>query len=478
MSLKKKAATSLVWTFTQQFGNQIIGFVVSLVLARILLPEEFGLIAMIAVVVSVGGALLEGGTTNSLIRDTHCNHTDYSTIFFFQIGSSIAIYGLIYLLAPFVSLFYDEPLLTSILRVYSISLVINAFSSVQFARLTKVMNFKTQTIIAIPSAIIGGISGVWMATNGYGVWSLVWSNLILSLANTFQIWIYSKWLPSLEFDTKKLGKHLNFGYKLILSDLLNRIFNNIFLIAIGKNFSAAQVGFYTRAETMNQFPVKNISKALGKVTFPLFVKIQGDDKRLRNVYSRLMKLVVFVVAPLLIFLSFLAEPIFRFLFTEKWLPAVPYFQVLCITGIMFPLHTYNLDVLNVKGRSDLFLKLEIIKKVLILITLLVTLPFGIMALLYGQVFVSLIAFFINAHYTGRYIDYTALQQLRDVLPIILLATISGLLILFEDRFLLTNLMDVYRIIIGGVSGFLFYLLSARILKLKPYNELINLIKNR
>lgn len=478
MSLKKKAATSLVWTFAQQFGNQIIGFVVSLVLARILLPEEFGLIGMIAVVVSVGGALLEGGTTNSLIRDTHCNHTDYSTIFFFQIGSSIIIYGFIYFLAPLVSLFYDEPLLTSILRVYSISLIINAFSSVQFARLTKVMNFKTQTIIAIPSAIVGGISGVWMAKNGYGVWSLVWSNLILSLANTVQIWSYSKWVPVFKFDAKKLAKHLNFGYKLILSDLLNRVFNNIFLIAIGKNFSAAQVGFYTRAETMNQLPVRNISKALGKVTFPLFVKIQGDDKRLRIIYRKLMKMVVFVVAPLLIFLAFLAEPIFRFLFTEKWLPAVPYFQVLCITGIMFPLHSYNLDILNVKGRSDLFLKLEIIKKVLILIILLFTLPFGIMAILYGQVFISLMAFFVNAHYSGKYIGYTGIQQLKDVSPIILLAVISGVLISLEDRFFLVNLMDLYRIVIGGVSGTLFYLLSAKLLKLKSYYELMNLIKNK
>ncbi|TBW26621.1 lipopolysaccharide biosynthesis protein [Gramella sp. KN1008] len=478
MSLKKKAATSLVWTFTQQFGNQVIGFVVSLVLARILLPEEFGLIGMIAVVVSVGGALLEGGTTNSLIRDTDCNQTDYATIFFFQVSASVVIYGIIYLLAPLVSSFYKEPLLTSILRIYSISLIINALSSVQFARLTKVMNFKTQTIIAIPSAIIGGIIGVWMAMNGYGVWSLVWSNLFLSLANTAQIWIYSKWFPIFKFDPKKLGKHLNFGYKLILSDLLNRIFNNIFLIAIGKSFSAAQVGFYTRAETMNQLPVKNISKALGKVTFPLFVKIQRDDKRLRVVYSKLMKMVIFIIAPVLIFLAFLAEPIFRFLFTEKWLPAVPYFQVLCVTGIMFPLHSYNLDVLNVKGRSDLFLKLEIVKKILILITLLVTLPFGIMALLYGQVFVSLMAFFINAHYTGKYIDYTALQQLRDVIPIILLAAISGLVILLEDRFILGNLIDLYRIVIGGVSGVLFYLLSAKLLKLKSYNELINIIKDR
>ncbi len=197
---------------------------------------------------------------------------------------------------------------------------------------------------------------------------------------------------------KKFGKHFNYGYKLTISDLLNRIFNNIFLIVIGKYFSAAQVGFYTRAETMKQLPVTNISRALDKVTFPLFVSIQDDEIRLKRVYKKLMLMVVFVVTPVLIFLAVLAEPVFVFLFTEKWLPAVPYFQILCMTGILFPLHSYNLSILNVKGRSDLFLKLEVIKKVIIVITIIIAIPFGILALLYGQVIISLSPF-LSMHIT-------------------------------------------------------------------------------
>ena len=276
------------------------------------------------------------------------------------------------------------------------------------------MDFKTQTIIAIPSAIVGGVVGILIAYLDYGVWSLVWSSISGATVSAIQLWIYSDWRPDLIFDTKKLRTHFIYGYKLTLSELLNKTFNNIFLIAIGKYFSAAQVGLYTRAETMNQLPVRNISRALDKVTFPLFVTIQNDDERLKRVYKKILKMVVFVVTPVLITLAVLAEPVFRFLFTEKWLPAVPYFQILCVTGILYPLHSYNLDILNVKGRSDLFLKLEVYKKILILIILFITIPMGIIELLVGQVVISFVAFFINAHYTGKFINYSAFKQIIDI----------------------------------------------------------------
>ncbi len=475
MSLKKKAAISLVWTFAQQFGNQLIGFIVSLVLARILLPAEFGLIGMIAVIVAVGNVLLDGGLTKSLIRDPDCDQTDYSTVFFFNLIASVVVYAVVYLLAPFIAEFYEQPVLTTITRVYSLTIIITSFSVVQFARLTKVMDFKTQTIIAIPAAVVGGVIGVWMAYTGYGVWSLVWSSLATSTVSTIQMWIYSDWLPSFRFDRNKFRKHFDFGYKLTLSDLLNRIFNNIFLIVIGKYFSAAQLGYYTRAETMKQLPVSNITNALNKVTFPLFVSIQNDDIRLKRVYKQLMLMVMFVVAPVLIFLAVLAEPVFVFLFTDKWLPAVPYFQILCVTGILFPLHSYNLTILNVKGRSDLFLKLEVIKKIIIILTILVAIPFGILALLYGQVLISLVGFFINAHYTKRFIAYTGWEQLKDVFPIIFLALFAAAVIYLLDRYGLQDQINLIRILAGGLTGMGIYLSGAYLLKFSSLSEFINLI---
>ncbi|MGB7842307.1 MAG: lipopolysaccharide biosynthesis protein [Salinimicrobium sp.] len=478
MSLKRKAAISLVWTFTQQFGNQLIGFIVSLVLARILLPKEFGLVGMIAVVVAVGNALLDGGLTKSLIRDTDCDEEDFSTVFFFNVGAGILLYGMVFLLAPYISDFYDEPVLTNIIRVYCLSIVITSFSAVQLAKLTKQMEFKTQAIIAIPAAVIGGVVGIWLAYNGYGVWSLVWSSIATSLVGTIQMWWYSDWKPKMIFNRSRFSKHFNYGYKLTLSDLLNRIFNNIFLIVIGKYFSAAQVGLYTRAETMKQLPVNNISRALDKVTFPLFVSIQNDQARLKKVYKKLMLMVVFVVSPVLIFLAVLAEPVFIFLFTEKWLPAVPYFQILCVTGILYPLHSYNLTILNVKGRSDLFLKLEIIKKVIIVITIIFAIPFGILALLYGQVMISLVAFFINAHYTSRFISYTGLEQIKDVIPIILLAVFGGSTIFIIDQFVLHDSSNLIRIVVGGALGSAVYLSTSFLLKFSSFFELSNLILKR
>ena len=277
------------------------------------------------------------------------------------------------------------------------------------------------------------------------------------------------------FDRSKFKTHFNYGYKLTLSELLDRIFKNIFLIVIGKFFSPAQVGLYTRAETMNQLPVRNISRSLDKVIFPLFVSINNDNHRLKRVYKKLMQMVVFVVTPILLFLAVLAEPFFRFLFTEKWLPAVPYFQILCITGILYPLHSYNLDILNVKGRSDLFLKLEVVKKLLILIVLVVTIPMGIIELLYGQVLISFLAFFINAHYTGKYINYKAFQQLKDITPIIILAVISFSFVYLIDEYLFLDQIDLLRILSGGFIGGVLYLSSAYFLKFNSLFELFNLI---
>ena len=475
MSLRKKATSGFVWTFAQQFGNQLVSFVVSVILARLLLPAEFGLIGMVAIFIAIGNTLLNAGLTQSLIRSTEIDQEDYSTVFFFNLIASLLIYGIIYLLAPLIANFYDQRILTDIIRVYSLTFVISAFGAVQLAKLTKEMNFRTQTLIAIPAATVGGAIGIFMAYSGYGVWSLVWSSIITIVVSTGQLWIYSKWTPSWVFNFNKFKEHLNFGYKLTLSGLMDKIFNNLLLIVIGKFFSPAQVGFYTRAETMKQLPVTNISNALNKVTYPLFAKMQDDDIRLKRVYKKLMKMVLFVVAPVLVFLAVLAEPTFRFLFTEKWLPAVPYFQILCATGILYPLHAYNLNILNVKGRSDLFLRLEIIKKTIIVLAIVIALNFGIIALLYGQVIISIVVYFINSHYSGKFINYPAVQQIRDIIPILLLSAVTGGIVWLLDKFFLKETLDIFRILIGGVAGMVLYIGTSFLLKFESVYELINLV---
>lgn len=478
-TLKKQAISGVFWSSLQQFGSQGIGFIVSIVLARLLLPAEFGLIAMIGIFMGIGATLMNAGLASSLIRTDNPTQEDYSTVFYFNLVGSLLMYILIYFTAPFIATFYKQEILVTIIRWYAIIFIINAFAIIQTTRLTKLLDFKTQMKISIPATILSGIVGVIMAYLGYGVWSLVVMAITQSLASTIQLWIYSNWMPSWVFNKEKFKYHFKYGYKLTLSGVLDTLFVNVYIIIIGKIFAPAQVGFYQRANTLKQLPVTNIGAILNKVTFPLFAEIKNDDVRLKNVYKKIMQVVLFLVAPLLLIMAALAEPLFRFLFTEKWLPAVPYFQILVFNGILYPIHSYNLNILKVKGRSDLFLKLEIMKKTLVLIVVLVSFQFGIYGLLYGSVLTSVLAFLINTHYTGKYLNYTSWEQAKDLIPIIFLAICCGALVFFIDGIFKDNMRyDILRLLIGSVIGITTYLILAYIFKMNSLTEIRTIFQRK
>lgn len=479
MTLKKQAVSGVFWTTIQQFGKQGIAFFTSLILARLLSPQEFGLIAMISVFIALGDGVIKSGLTNSLIRSENLDESDYSTVFYFNLFGSFIVYGLLYFLAPFIAAFYNQSRLTEIIQVYGIIFILNAFSAVQLARLTKQMDFKTQMIVALPSIIISSLVGIYMAYNGFGVWSLVWNSLIQSGLSTIQLWFHSKWMPIFKFSTEKFKYHFNYGFKIMLSGTIDILFTNIYTIIIGKYFIPAQVGFYNRASTLQMFPVVNLSMILTKVSFPLFSKIQNDNDKLKSVYKKLMQMVTFLIAPILIFMGVLAEPLFRFLFTEKWLPAVPYFQILCYNGILYPLHSYNLQILNVKGRSDLFLRLELIKKVIVVIMLVISFQFGIFGLLIGSTITSTLAFFINSYYSGRYINYNAFEQIKDVLPTILIALFSGAIIFILDTYIFkSNLIDFLRLLINSLIGLILFIILSYNLRIQALFEFKNILQRK
>lgn len=479
MSLKKQALSGVFWSSMQLFGNQFISFGVSMVLARLLLPSEFGLIAMLGIFIGLGNALINSGLTQSLIRTESLDDEDYSTVFFFNLGGSIIIYGVIYSVAPFIANFYNQELLTSIVRVYCIAFIINAFSAIQITRLTKMMDFKTQMKVSIPSLIIGSSAGIIMAYNDYGVWSLVWSSIIQTIVGTLQLWFWSKWRPSLVFNLTKFKYHFNYGVKLMLSGILDLIFTHAYTIIIGKFFAPAQVGFYNRAQTLQMLPVKTFSSIVTKVSFPLFSSIQNDDVRLKSIYKRIMQMVIFIVTPTLILMAVMGEPLFRLLFTEKWLPSVPYFQILCVTGILYPIHSYNLQILNVKGRSDLFLKLEVLKKIMVVLVIVVSFQYGIDGLLYGSVFTSVVAFFINTHYSGKFLNYPAWEQTKDLLPIICLGILTGAMVYFLDRNCIIAIHnDFFRLLLSSSFGAALYIVSAYIFKMSSLIELIHIIQRK
>ncbi|MDO5509783.1 MAG: lipopolysaccharide biosynthesis protein [Weeksellaceae bacterium] len=468
MSLKKQAVSGLVWTFSQQIGYQLISFTVGIILARILAPADFGLIAMFTVVMAVATALTDGGMTASLIRSKDLDELDFSTVFWFNIGTAIVLYILIYLTSPLIASFFDEAVLTNVIRVYSIILLINSFGAVQNAQMTRDMNFRSLFKVQVPSLMIAGIAAVIMALNEFGVWTLVFYPIIQSVCYVIQIWLYSKWRPSFSFSKNKFRYHFNFGYKLTLSGLLDKIFANIYTVIIGKFFSPADLGFYNRADTLKQLPVSNLSTALNKVTYPLFAKISHEQEKLKTVYKKLMKVVVFILAPILCLMASTAEPLIRFLLTEKWMPAIPYFQILAIAGILYPIHAYNLNILKVKGRSDLILKLEFIKKVLVIVILALSIPFGVIGIVWGQVIFSILAFFINTYYTDKILDYNFIEQGIDLLPSIILSLMIGGGIYYLNSSFFLDIPDFLRLVI---SGFIFVSLYLSAVFLMKFNEI-------
>jgi len=441
LSLKQQAISGIIWTFAQQFSVQIINFGVQIILARLLMPDDFGLIAMIIVFISIGQRLMDGGMTTSLIRTKNPDQLDYSTVFVTNFIVSIGIYLLIFVAAPFIASFYDQEVLKNILRVYALTFVIRSFVAVHVAKLTKEMNFKTQMKLQVPSTILGAIVGVTMAYMGYGVWSLVWLNLAQTIVFTIQNWLFIKWKPSLVFNKRRFKYHFNFGYKMTLSGLLDTVYNDAYRIVIGKFFSPASVGFFNQAETMRLFPVQQLGTVLGKVTYPLFSNLK-DDIQLKSAYKQTMKLVLFIVVPMMMILVVVGKELFLFLFGEKWLPAVPYFQILAFASVIRPITTYNLNVLKVKGRSDLFLKLEVYKKIIGAIAIIIALPYGIMTLVVSYTIVYYLMNLLNMIYSGRLINYGIAEQLKDCYKIYLNGLIClGVTYIIRDSFFVDTLSN-------------------------------------
>lgn len=412
MNLKKQAISGVKWNFIQQFSVQIINFAVQIVLARLLMPEMFGLIAMIMVFIAIGQTLMDSGMTSSLIRTKEPDQIDYSTVFFTNIIMSIAIYIIIYCSSPFIAKFYNQELLTNIVRVFAITFVIRALVAVHMAKLTKEMNFKLQMKIQLPSSIISGLIGISMAYMGYGVWSLVFLNLTQAIIFTIQGWLVINWRPSFIFNIERFKYHFKFGYKLTLSSLLNTLYDNSYKIIIGKYFSPATAGLYHLADMMRLFPVTQVSSVVGKVTYPLFAKIE-DDAKLKSVYCISMKLVLIIVIPVMLSLILVANEVFLVVFGPQWLPAVPFFQILAIASVMRPVSSYNLNILKVKGRSDLFLKLEVIKKITGLIAILIGISYSITGLVVAATIHFLITVLIDIYFSGRLISYSLKEQFVD-----------------------------------------------------------------
>ena len=477
-SLTDSGKSGMFWSFLIQGGTQIINFVVTVILARLLLPAEFGLIGMIAIFVMISQALVDGGFASSLIRTKDADNVDYSTVFFVNLFSSVVLYGSLFLLAPFVSEFFNEGRLTDLIRVLGLVLIIGASSLVQSVKLSKRLDFKTQFKLQIPSLIISAIVSIVMAYSGFGVWSLVAKDITYAFFSSVQLWWYSTWIPSFVFDKEKLKYHFNFGYKLSLTSIINKSFDNLYNIIIGKYFSAAQLGFYTRARSLEQLPSGFFFNAFNRVFYPLLAQLNNNDAELKKIYSTLMQIVVFVVTPILIYLGVVATPFFRFLLTEKWLPAVPFFQLLVISGMFYPIHKYNLNICNLKGRSDMVLKLSMLHNILLFAGAFTAIWFGIYGLLFSLIFVNVLVTCVNAYFSGELINYGLKEQFKDLIPILGLNLLLATLFYWLQITWFYKLNDLLNMILVAVAFFLLYLLIAIGLKMKVTLNLMMYIKKK
>lgn len=468
-NLKHKTIRALFWSFFESAGLQSVRFVVGIVLARLLFPAQFGLIGMLMIFMAVAQSFLDSGFGAALIQKREATLTDTCSIFYFNIGVGLAAAGLLCMVAPWIAVFYNQPILTPLTRALSLTIVINSFGLIQNTILTKQVDFKTQAKVSLIASALSGIIGVSMAATGFGVWSLVVQQISSAFFRTVLLWLLNGWRPALIFSLKSLREMFGFGSRLLASGLLNQIFDNIYILVIGKLFSATDLGFFTRAQTLREVPSKTLSEMVGRVTFPVFSTIQDDPARLKKGMKKALTTLVLVNFPMMIGLAVIARPLVLVLLTEKWTESIPYLQLLCLVGLLFPLHVINLNLLQALGRSELFLRLEIIKKILIVINIAVTVRWGISAMIYGMIGTSIISYYLNSYYTGVLIGYPIREQLRDLFPYLILAVVMGIAVYAAGLLPFPNHWSI--LLLQMPLGIVIYVCLCRLFRLPAFVEI-------
>ena len=425
-SLKDKTVKGTIWSGIDNITQFGVSFLVSIVLARLLTPDDYGLIGIIAIFTAVCTTLINGGFTTALIRKKDVADDDYNTAFIVNLGVSILLYAVIYLSSPFIAVFFHRTELVALTRVSSLGIVIGALGLVQQTRLTKRIDFKTQTKITIVASVVSGIVGITMAFMGFGVWSLVAQSLTSQGLRTSFLWVANKWIPQLRFSSESFHELFGFGWKMMASSLLDTVWKEMYQVVVGKFYSPATLGQYTRAKGFSQLFSSNLTTVIQRVTYPVLSNIQDDKDRMIAAYRRIIKVTMFIAALSMFFLGAVSEPLLYCLIGPKWHEASIYLPLICISMSSYPLHAINLNMLQVQGRSDLFLVLEILKKIIALGPLFVGAFVGVIPMLYANILTTVIAFFLNSYYSGKFLGYSSWMQIKDIAPSYGLATLVAL----------------------------------------------------
>lgn len=474
-SLKQKTVNGVMWSSIDRFTTQGIQFVFSILIARLLLPSDYGVVAMLSIFLAISQTFVDSGFSTALVRKLDRTDADFSTVFYFNIAVGLFFYAVLWLASPYIAAFYDIPLLEDVTKVVALTLVFSSFSGVQSAKLTIAIDFKTGAKISVTVTLLSGAVGLWMAYRGYGVWALVVQSVSGSLMRTALLWLFVRWMPKLVFSWRSFREMFSFGSKLLTSRLLDTVYNNLYTLVIGRCFSSATLGVYSRADGLAQYPSSNITSVLQGVTFPVLCSIQNEPERLADIYKRFLRLSAFVVFPLMVGLAAVADPLIRLLLTDRWVGAIYLLQIVCFSMMWYPIHAINLNLLQVKGRSDFFLKLEVIKKIQGVIVLCATIPLGIVAMCYGRIFGSLLSLVWNTYYTRKLIGYGYWAQMRDLLHILVHALVMGVIVWGVVQW--TGPLWL-QLVAGIVAGAIYYSVGAYLLRFDELRELVALVRKK
>jgi len=472
-TLKNKAITGIIWNGIDKFAIQGITVIIGIILARILMPADYGLIGMLAIFIAFSDLFVSGGLSQALIQKTDRTDVDYSTIFHFNVIVGVICYLVLFFSAPLIAQFFNAPQLTMLTRVLTLIIIIKSLTLVQQTRLTIKLDFKTQVIISLFSVVVGGAIGLILAYSGFGVWSLVAQMLSSSLVRAASLFYFNKWIPMLTFSGASFKRLLGFSSKLLAAGLVATIVNNLYSILIGKIFTPKDLGFYTKAKEYPELLSATLSAVLQGVSFPILASLQDDRNRMVSVYSRMMGMVVFFVVPSLTLFALLCEPVVRLLLTEKWLPVVPLMQWLCFARMITPISSLNMNILNAIGRSDLFFLVDISKLPLTMAALVITIPMGLTAVVIGHFATSFICYFINAYYPGKFFGFGPIRQIKEMWRVIC-ATLVMSAVVFISMFFLPS--DLLKLLIGGPLGVGIFLLSSYLLKSNELREVYGIAR--
>lgn len=452
-SLKEKTVKGVAWSGIDNVAQFGVTLIVSIVLARLLSPDDYGLIGIITIFTAVCTTLINGGFSTALIRKKDATDDDYNTVFIVNLGVSLLLYVVIYLCSPFIADFFHRQELVSLTQVSSLGLTIGALGLVQQTRLTKRIDFKTQTKITIVASVASGIVGIAMALMGFGVWSLVAQSLTSQGLRTILLWVANKWLPRLRFSSDSFHELFGFGWKMMVSGLIDTVWKELYQVVVGKFYSPATLGQYTRAKGFSQLFSSNLTNVIQRVTYPVLSNIQDDKDRMVAAYRKMIKTTMFVTAICMFFLGGISEPLLYCLIGPKWHEAATYLPLICITGSTYPLHAINLNMLQVQGRSDLFLGLEIIKKIIGIAPLSVCIFYGIMPMLYAGILTNIIAYFLNSYYSGKFLGYSSWMQIKDIAPSYGVAFTVAISVFFLKYLPISNWIILPIQLIVGVGVF-------------------------